>query len=425
MKENPNNADIFPFRPIGMVHNECTDPKDAGNMAERTSIILIDDKYEDALYNIETCEFIDVVFFFHKQEERAPKKDEAHNEAEMAFPLRSKTRSGEISGVFASRSPSRPNPIGITSVRLLRREGNRLEVTGLDAIDGTPVLDIKSPNSSHLENQIHASIQKTKPRLDIQRYIHADDTEKLLLLAGQIHGHYCPGLAMGVMASVCTIKELEKIHQLSDGGEIKPDSVSKADSDGMEGLLAIVETNNCFSDGVQLVTGCSFGNNSLIYHDLGKTAFTLARRDGIGVRIISRPDAQAIIKEAFPDFESLYKRVVVEQQRSETEVAAFKKSGVERAFGTLKIEFDRLFNTEQTEVAIPDYAPSYESKVCAVCGESVMSARTVSKHKFSHSSSNHTNTSETSPDSLSTIQCLKCAKEPFGILDGHGIRCND
>ncbi len=46
-------------------------------------------------------------------------------------------------GVFATRSPRRPNPIGLTVVELLRREGTRLEVRGIDMLDGTPVLDIK------------------------------------------------------------------------------------------------------------------------------------------------------------------------------------------------------------------------------------------------------------------------------------------
>ena len=46
-------------------------------------------------------------------------------------------------GVFASRSPRRPNPIGLTVVRLLGREGNRLRVRGVDMLDGTPILDIK------------------------------------------------------------------------------------------------------------------------------------------------------------------------------------------------------------------------------------------------------------------------------------------
>jgi tRNA-Thr(GGU) m(6)t(6)A37 methyltransferase TsaA len=51
-------------------------------------------------------------------------------------------------GVFASRSPRRPNPIGLTVVRLLRREANRLHVRGVDMLDGTPLLDIKPYLSS-------------------------------------------------------------------------------------------------------------------------------------------------------------------------------------------------------------------------------------------------------------------------------------
>jgi len=49
----------------------------------------------------------------------------------------------ELKGVFASRSPDRPNPIGFSVVRLIEKKGNELRVVGLDAVDGTPVLDIK------------------------------------------------------------------------------------------------------------------------------------------------------------------------------------------------------------------------------------------------------------------------------------------
>src|SRR5664280_2902492 len=48
---------------------------------------------------------------------------------------------------------------------------------------------------------------------------------------------------------------------------------------GMEEVVAIVECNNCFTDGIQVVTGCTFGNNALIYKDLSKTAVTVARRE--------------------------------------------------------------------------------------------------------------------------------------------------
>ena len=50
--------------------------------------------------------------------------------------------------MFATRSPRRPNPIGLTTVELLRREGTRLHVRGVDMLDGTPVLDVKPYLSS-------------------------------------------------------------------------------------------------------------------------------------------------------------------------------------------------------------------------------------------------------------------------------------
>ncbi|MBI4892075.1 MAG: SAM-dependent methyltransferase, partial [Acidobacteria bacterium] len=57
-------------------------------------------------------------------------------------------------GVFATRYPGRPNPIGLTNVELIRREGNRLYVRGLDMLDGTPILDIKPYLSSIPEEKL-------------------------------------------------------------------------------------------------------------------------------------------------------------------------------------------------------------------------------------------------------------------------------
>ena len=57
-------------------------------------------------------------------------------------------------GVFATRSPKRPNPIGLTVVELLRREGRVLHVRGVDMLDGTPILDIKPYLSSVPENAL-------------------------------------------------------------------------------------------------------------------------------------------------------------------------------------------------------------------------------------------------------------------------------
>ncbi len=421
---NPKTmSDEISMKPVGFVRNDCTDPESAARMQDAESIIEVDEAFAGALFMIDSCEYLDVVFHFHLPERESPGS------------WKRATKSGEVRGVFASRAPYRPNRIGITTVRLVSRDGNRLHVTGLDAVNGTPVLDIKSCNTSHLDdapcgatNTIHTSLLKSNPRLAIQKHIMASDTEKLLMLAAQFHGHYCPGLAMGVMAAVHAMQQLDSDastdgDKTTDGGKSTGGDKSTGSeqpapaSDGLEDLLAIVETNNCFADGVQLITGCSFGNNSLIFHDLGKTAFTLTRRNGRGVRVISRHESPAYVREAFPEFDRHYQRVVKEQKRDNAAVAAFRKSGVERSFGTLGLDFDRMFDVQRVRVDVPGYAPSHESGVCARCGESVMATRMVDG---GDTSTGNTGTSATTADTPK--YCLKCAGKPYSVLDGHGIQ---
>jgi len=131
------------------------------------------------------------------------------------------------------------------------------------------------------------------PRYELEESIRAEELSKLLRKAGELHGHFCPFLAIGVKAAVRAVKEL---------------GVS---STGMEEVIAIVETNNCFSDGVQFITGCSFGNNALIYRDYGKTAFTLTKRDGEAVRISVR-NVREFLERAEPEANRLFQKVVVE-----------------------------------------------------------------------------------------------------------------
>lgn len=223
----------------------------------------------------------------------------------------------------------------------------------------------------------------SNPRVEIANMIRNNDVESLLQKAGQIHGHYCPGLAMGVMAAVYAMNEINTL------------------SDGMEDILAVTETNNCFSDGVQFVTGCSFGNNALIYHDLGKTAFTLTTRYEPGIRICSRHNSREEISNRFPDFQEYYQKVIAEQNHEPKFVEKYKKLALERAFGTLKIPFDKLFTVSKVEVDIPLYASIEESVICSSCNESVMKSRTRDKN--------------------GRIYCLSCLQYPFPTLDGNGI----
>lgn len=71
---------------------------------------------------------------------------------------------------------------------------------------------------------------------------------------------------------------------------------------GMKEFVAIVETNNCFSD------GCTFGNRALVFKDYGKTAVTVARRDGVAIRIALNPDFVDSLTEKYPEAWSLFEK---------------------------------------------------------------------------------------------------------------------
>jgi len=124
--------------PIGTVRSPYQEtaqiPKgpDAQHSAE--GVLEIQPELEIGLTDIEGFSHLFVIWLFHRAEgydlmSRPPTDDRPH-------------------GVFASRSPRRPNPIGLTVVELLRRDGPRLHVRGVDMLDGTPILDIKPYLSS-------------------------------------------------------------------------------------------------------------------------------------------------------------------------------------------------------------------------------------------------------------------------------------
>ena len=128
MSENNNDLSIV-MHPIGFVNNSISDPASAREKKDTESLIVLKDEYAEGLDSITDFEKIQVFFYFHLSE---------------GFSLIQKRRyDGKEAGVFASRSPRRPNGIGVTVVELLKVENNVLHVKGLDAINGTPILDIK------------------------------------------------------------------------------------------------------------------------------------------------------------------------------------------------------------------------------------------------------------------------------------------
>lgn len=118
---------------IGTVRNEVKEAR-RGGWEEVVSDIVVDPSLEEGLEGLEQFSHIIVVFWMHRVPRMKRPPARIHPQGRADLPL---------VGLFATRTPYRPNPVGVRVARLLERRGNVLNVVGLDAIDGTPVLDIK------------------------------------------------------------------------------------------------------------------------------------------------------------------------------------------------------------------------------------------------------------------------------------------
>ena len=125
---------------IGIVKNEMKEPGGRPNIGEIESEIILYDKYAEAADNIEAYSDIIVLYWYHLPNPKGTIPYKAHPHHDEKYPL---------VGVLATRGPNRPNDIGLCVVRLIEARGNTLRVAELDAIDGTPVIDIKPYNSRH------------------------------------------------------------------------------------------------------------------------------------------------------------------------------------------------------------------------------------------------------------------------------------
>ena len=123
---------FYKVKPIGVCHSGLKTREEVidSNTDENIGEIEIYKDYEDGLSDLEGFSHILVIFWMHKASFKSLK-------------VRPLYHPEKLRGVFATRHPDRPNPIGITVVELLERKGNLLKVKGIDMIDGTPVLDIK------------------------------------------------------------------------------------------------------------------------------------------------------------------------------------------------------------------------------------------------------------------------------------------
>lgn len=119
---------------IGVLHGDITNHEDAPknfDESERIGTLEIYPQYLDGLDGIAVGQTIVVLFWLHKSSRDILK----------VYPRGDRTKG--LRGVFATRSPVRPNPIAISELKVLAIHGNYLDVLGLDILDGTPIIDIK------------------------------------------------------------------------------------------------------------------------------------------------------------------------------------------------------------------------------------------------------------------------------------------
>ncbi|MGL5636394.1 MAG: TrmO family methyltransferase domain-containing protein, partial [Bacteroidales bacterium] len=116
---------MIQIEPIGHIVNDFDSSTSPELIKECISRICLNDQFAEGLDGIEKCEFLDVYYFLDRASD---------------VTLTVKLRNGEERGVFATRSPNRPNHLAHTTVKFLKRDKNILWVTGLDALNNSPVL---------------------------------------------------------------------------------------------------------------------------------------------------------------------------------------------------------------------------------------------------------------------------------------------
>jgi tRNA-Thr(GGU) m(6)t(6)A37 methyltransferase TsaA len=124
----------FSLHPIGFIHSSLKHREDAprqGNEGAPDAWLELNPTVAEGLEGIATRDEIILITWFHRADRDVVK---VHPRGNKKLPL---------TGVFATRSPDRPNPLGLHRAKVLEMAGNKLKVGPLEAIDGTPVVDIK------------------------------------------------------------------------------------------------------------------------------------------------------------------------------------------------------------------------------------------------------------------------------------------
>jgi len=276
--------------------------------------------------------------------------------------------------------------------------------------------------------------EHASPRQALEQMIENGDLQGLLRQAEIFHGQRCPYLALGVKAGQYALKYLHHHghdhdhdhdhnhghghghghghdhnhdHEHDHGHDHGHDHEHGHEHSHGHGhappeVVAVLEGINCFTDGIQVVTGCTLGNNGLIVKDLGKVAVTIARKsDGAAVRLAVRPDFREGMFARYPVAGPLFEKVMVQRQATPEELHRFQHLWEAIARRELEVPLEEQFVVEKQTIRLPDTAREMETVVCSRCGEGVLAA----KGRVQNGKN----------------LCLACAGESYYLLSGRGI----
>ncbi|MFO7459332.1 MAG: FmdE family protein [Desulfatiglandales bacterium] len=178
-------------------------------------------------------------------------------------------------------------------------------------------------------------------------------SEQQIKATMDFHGHWCPGLAIGIRAAEWALKEMGK----------SPD----------EEIVAVVETDMCGVDAIQYLTGCTFGKGNLIHKDYGKNAFTFyRRRDGKATRLVLRP---TVYGDTGPVLGKLHHKMQ-SQGLTEEEEKTWRETRAAVSKRIMESDTKEVFELKAPEGPVPQKARIFASLTCGICGEPVMETRT-------------------------------------------------
>lgn len=185
--------------------------------------------------------------------------------------------------------------------------------------------------------------------MKVEDVLNREDFKRCL----EFHGHLCPGVSIGYRAARAAMDYL---------------AAQRAED---EEVVAVVETDACSADAVQVLTGCTFGKGNFIYRDHGKMVLTLlSRKTGQGVRVAIKPDAFA----PDPEHMALIQKVT-RGEASEAEKARFHQRHTQRSHDVLVMDTEALFKIEPAKLELPPKARIAPSELCAACGEPTMATK--------------------------------------------------